>query len=68
MAVSFYCKCPERRKPPSERRWVVLDYRCNYSKFNGGRYTPSDYSCIKCLACGAIGRTKAKYVDELQLL
>lgn len=66
MAVSFSCRCDERSKPPDQRSWGVIARRCNYSTFNGGRYTPSDYSEIVCLSCGAIGRTKAKYVDQLR--
>jgi hypothetical protein len=42
--------------------WRVIDRNCNYSSFNGRRYTPSDYSLCKCLECGALWRTKAKYV------
>lgn len=43
-------------------QWRVLDRHCNYSKFNGSRYTPSAYSACKCLKCGAVWRTKADYV------
>ena len=66
MSVSFGCKCPERRKPAASRRWVVLQRCCNHSAFNGYRWTPSDYSCIYCLTCHAIGRTKARYVEFLR--
>jgi hypothetical protein len=66
MAVSFGCHCEERKKPPHMRRWVVLHRRCNYSAFNGYHYTPSDYSSVWCWACGAVGRTKAEYVDYLR--
>jgi len=65
MSVSFGCHCPERKKPVKERNWVVLVRKANYSAFNGYKYTPSDYSEVYCRSCGAIGRTKAKYVDEL---
>lgn len=65
MAVSFYCKCPERRKPLAQRDWTITQYRCNYSAFNGYHYTNSDWSALRCNACGACGRSKAKYVDEL---
>lgn len=60
------CRCPEAARPIPERAWEVLDYRCNYSKFNGSRYTPSDYSLIQCRACHALWRTKAGYVDSLR--
>ena len=66
MSVSFGCRCPERRKPVGERRWVVVMRQCHYSTFSGRRYTPSDWSLIRCLNCGAVGRTKAAYVAELR--
>ncbi|MBW2005880.1 MAG: hypothetical protein JRI72_15025 [Deltaproteobacteria bacterium] len=65
MSASFNCHCAERKKPAHERKWVVIVRKGNYSAFNGYRFTPSDYSKVRCLACGAIGRTKAKYVDSL---
>jgi hypothetical protein len=46
-------------------RWVVLVRKANYSAFNGGRRTVSDYSELHCRQCGAVWRTKAAYVDEL---
>jgi hypothetical protein len=66
MAVSFNCKCAERSKPIEQRRWVVIRRKCNYSAFNGYKYTPSAYSEIYCQACGGIGRTRAAYVDQLR--
>lgn len=66
MAVSFGCKCPERRKPIGERRWVVSQRHCNHSAFNGYHYTPSDWSEVWCLECRAVGRTKAAYVSSLR--
>lgn len=60
------CVCKERKKQACDRNWVVMDRKCNYSAFSGYRYTPSDYSCVECLTCGAIWRTKAKYVDILE--
>lgn len=45
--------------------WRVMDRHCNYSAFNGGHYTPSQYSACKCLSCGHIWRTKADYVALL---
>jgi len=40
----------------------------NHSHFEypKGAAHPSDYSTVRCLSCGAIGRTKAKYVDFLK--
>ncbi len=52
------CKCNERKKPADQRAWVYWDYKCNYSAFNGSRYTPSDYSVIHCNCCGATWRSK----------
>lgn len=37
----------------------------NRSAFNGYRWTPSDYSEVRCTVCGRSWRTKAKYVDAL---
>jgi hypothetical protein len=47
--------------------WVVVHRRCNYSAFNGYRYTPSDYSLVHCTepSCRKRWRTKAAYVDTL---
>ena len=58
MSQGVVCKC----KP---RKTVIVNWKCNYSAFNGYRWTPSDYSLIKCLKCGQYWRTKAKYVDSL---
>jgi len=66
MAISFYCHCEERKKPPRERNWVVIHRHCNYSAFNGYHRTPSDYSLLKCHTCGALGRTKAGYVGLIK--
>jgi len=66
MAVPFSCKCPERKKPVSERAWVVTEYQWNSGAFvkKGGEW--SQYSEVRCLECGNRGRTKAKYVDDLE--
>jgi hypothetical protein len=57
------CTCGNRDN------WRVVTYRGNYSAFSGYRFTPSDYSEVKCDerlgGCGARWRTKAKYVDEI---
>jgi hypothetical protein len=45
--------------------WVVVARNCNHSAFNGYRYTPSDYSGVKCLDCGRYWRTRAEYVIAL---
>jgi hypothetical protein len=65
MSVSFSCRCEERQKPAAERAWRVITRRCPYSAFAGNRRTYSDYSLVACLRCGALGRTKAAYVDQL---
>lgn len=65
MAVSFYCKCEERKRPPEERDWVITQFRCNHSAFNGYHRTPSDYSTVACRRCGAVGRTNANYVYDI---
>lgn len=66
MSQSFNCHCPERKKPVKDRAWVVVQRQCNHSAFSGYAYTPSDWSCIWCKGCHALGRTKAKYVSLLK--
>ena len=46
--------------------WVVVTRNGNHSAFNGGRFTPSDYSLVRCLECGAMWRTKAAFVRTLR--
>lgn len=60
-------KCTCGRKKGDHKDLEVLQYKCNYSAFNGYRYTPSKYSFLKCTRKGCVGcfRTKAKYVDEI---
>lgn len=65
--TAWACVCDERTRAPKYRNWVVLDYRCNYSAFNGYHYTPSDYSAVRCKSCGKWWRTKAAYVDVLPM-
>jgi len=68
MAVSFSCKCSERKKPLKERNWFIIHRHHNHSAFeypkNAAHY--SDYSTVWCKTCNALGRTKAEYVDELR--
>lgn len=52
--------CQHRPRP---EHVVVVTREANYSAFNGYRYTPSDYSGVLCLTCGARWRTKAGWVD-----
>jgi len=66
MAVTFFCKCEERSKPVAERNWEVLQYKCHHSAFSGYHCTWSQWSTVRCKTCGAVGRTKASYVDELK--
>lgn len=46
--------------------WIVVVRRANYSAFNGSRRTPSAYSEIRCLECGASWRSKGQFVRELR--
>jgi hypothetical protein len=46
--------------------WRVTVREGNYSAFNGGRFTPSAYSEVKCAECGRVWRTKAAYVQTLR--
>lgn len=64
MSSGIACKCTGTRKERMTN-WEVLQYKCNYSIFNGNRYTPSDYSCCHCTSCGMVWRTKQLYVDQL---
>jgi len=68
MSVSFSCHCKERKKPLDKRAWVVIHRNHNHSAFESPKFYEhySDYSTVKCLRCGAIGRTKAKYVNLLK--
>ncbi len=66
MSVSFGCHCAERKKPVKDRKWFVLQRNCNHSAFSGYRETPSDYSTVWCQGCGTVGRTKARYVEDLE--
>jgi hypothetical protein len=61
--TGFACTNPAEHRPA----WVVVARRCNYSAFNGYRWTPSDYSEVRCTRPDCLGRwrTKAKYVDAL---
>lgn len=65
MSNSFSCKCPERKRPVDERDWIVSQYCCNHSAFNGYHRTRSDYSTVACRRCGAVGRTKGEFVVSL---
>jgi len=58
----MHCACKGKDK---RKNWVVVDYRCNYSAFNGYKFTRSDYSAVRCTSCGFGWRTKAGYVDSL---
>ena len=57
MSGSLACRC----KP---REVEVVERNCNYSAFNGYRCTYSNYSRVRCLRCGQIWRTKARYVAQ----
>ena len=64
MSVSFGCKCGKKEK----RNWVVVHRNHNHSYFETpqGAAHYSDYSTVYCKKCTALGRTKARYVDELK--
>lgn len=64
MGQGTACICPGTRSF-KRKMWVVLQYRCNYSAFNGYRRSESNYSCVQCTQCGHVWRTKQPYVDHL---
>lgn len=69
MSGGCACQCSEKTEPLFQpkgsnrpaRLWRVMQRRCNHSAFNGYHETPSQYSSIQCLRCGAVWRTKAEY-------
>ena len=63
MSMGNSCIC--KRKRGDIDGLVCTQYKCNHSAFNGYHYTPSDYSTVYCKRCGAVWRTKAKFVDQL---
>lgn len=65
MPSGYSCQCS---KPEKGKYWFILDYKCNYSAFNGYHYTPSDYSAMACAKCGSLWRTKANYVKNYKLI
>lgn len=60
MKIKNSCVCPK-----GKGKLVCTMYKCNYSAFNGYRKTFSDYSQIVCRRCGAVWRSKGKFVDTL---
>jgi len=67
MSGGQVCQCEERAKPVADRRWTVYKYKHNNSAFSGYHYTPSDYSSVGCRGCRCCWRTKADYVEQLDL-
>ena len=65
MSGGAVCRCGESKKSITDRRWEVMQYKCNHSAFSGYKWTPSDWSSLRCEACGASWRTKADYVGQL---
>lgn len=65
MSKGIACRC-KGSLADRLKNWVVVDYKCNHSAFSGYHRTPSDYSALKCNACGARWRTKAGYVYRVK--
>jgi hypothetical protein len=63
----YICPKGQQMKCAREHRdsWLVVQYHCNFSAFNGYRKTYSDYSGIRCMQCNRFWRTKAAYVESL---
>lgn len=60
-----FLRCPRCRGLALE----VSVLKGNYSAFNGYRFTPSDYSLVRCQSatCQAVWRTKSNEVHQLPL-
>lgn len=67
MSAGHFCTCPKDREHTERKNWVVLQYKCNHSAFNGYHETSSDYSAVRCTRCGQGWRTKAAYVESIPL-
>src|SRR6476660_3003376 len=64
MGSGIACRC-KGTKEERKKNWEILQFKCNYSAFNGNRYTPSDYSAIHCTCCGNVWRTTSDIVYSL---
>jgi hypothetical protein len=51
--------------PAHRPQWVVTQRQHNRSTFNGGKWTPSVYSSVRCPECPRTWRTRAAYVADL---
>ena len=58
----FGCRCPERSRPVTDRKWVVVS-RAGCHRL--ARYSSEVYSTVHCLSCGATGRSRSRYVGDL---
>jgi hypothetical protein len=69
MSGGKICQCltggKKQRDDNRKIYWEVLQRNCNHSSFNGGHYTSSAWSEVRCTQCFANWRTKANYVNEL---
>ena len=52
------CKCKERKKPIENREWFVIDRNCNYSAFNGYRWTLATIQACNAGSAGGYGERK----------
>lgn len=65
------CQCSERIEPIKGtsnrpgRLWRVIKRNENNSYFVKNRSQWSAYSCVLCLRCRTVWRTKATYIDHL---
>lgn len=65
MSKGISCSCPGKQEDRL-KNWRIIQYKCNHSAFSGGHYTPSDYSCFRCIACDRVWRSKSDYVYAVQ--
>lgn len=72
MSAGVSCKCIANLESNADKavfrqkQWRVIKRNYNNSAFNGYQRTFSDYSTVTCMACGAVWRTKAAYVEDLK--
>lgn len=60
MSIRFSCRC----RPRDRSKYIITQYRYYWS-YRTGKIKPTKSSQVQCTVCGAMGRTKAAYVNEI---